>query len=294
MKCLQVAHPVDSLNGSVASGSFWGAVFPRLFGVNGMIWFLTICSGSLRKHDKSFGTLCTIMVGLSGNGLLRIWRKPRMWPIKTSWTDLIWLGVSTTLLWPGVTLLSLGWIGHRWALFLDFHLSCADSPELVVFWVLLQLIFQFVPKKRKKKCLQVAWSEITCKGKSKEMSNKLQCSMGKLRVFNKRLLYLLYCYFELEYEGDSHTRLKAHDHCILRSLIGWKGRDYSSLFHNRRWGPEVPMRLSWMKSLHGFLHVRLWTMFHGLWEFPSCPPPRDRPCQLTQLVQPLDENPGSS
>ena len=33
------------------------------------------------------------------------------------------------------------------SLFLDFHSGCAGSAGLVVFWVLLQLNFQFVPKK---------------------------------------------------------------------------------------------------------------------------------------------------
>ena len=35
------------------------------------------------------------------------------------------------------------------SLFLDFHSGCAGSARLVVFWVLLQLNFQFVPKKKK-------------------------------------------------------------------------------------------------------------------------------------------------
>jgi hypothetical protein len=37
------------------------------------------------------------------------------------------------------------------ALFLDYHSGCAVSAGLVVFWVLLQLNFQFVPKKKEKK-----------------------------------------------------------------------------------------------------------------------------------------------
>jgi hypothetical protein len=52
----------------------------------------------------------------------------------------------------------------------------------------------------------------------------------------------------------SYTRLKAHDHCILRSLIGQKSRDHLTSLHTRRWKPKDPNKLSSMKSLHGFLH----------------------------------------
>ena len=52
---------------------------------------------------------------------------------KRSWCN---LGCQKILLWLGVTLLSLGWIGHIWALFLDFHLGCIGSPGLVIFWIL--------------------------------------------------------------------------------------------------------------------------------------------------------------
>ena len=138
------------LNGSIASSFFLRAVFRGLSDINGMIWFLTICNGLLRKHDKSFGALCRIMAGSSGNGLSRTWRKPRMWPTRSSWTNLIRLGVSRTLLWPGVTLLSLGWIGHIWALYFDFHLGHAGLPGLAVFWVFFcNWFFQFVPRKRR-------------------------------------------------------------------------------------------------------------------------------------------------
>ena len=58
------------LNGLVTSGSFLKAVFRGLYGAKGMIWFLMICNGPLRKHIKPFGTPCMIMVGLSGNELL--------------------------------------------------------------------------------------------------------------------------------------------------------------------------------------------------------------------------------
>ena len=44
----------------------------------------------------------------------------------------------------GIVFLKSRWVG---ALFLDFHSGCAISAGLVVFWVLLQLNYQFVPKK---------------------------------------------------------------------------------------------------------------------------------------------------
>jgi hypothetical protein len=42
-------------------------------------------------------------------------------------------------------------IGHKWALFLDFHSSCVGSPRLIVFWVLLPLNLQIVVKMKRKK-----------------------------------------------------------------------------------------------------------------------------------------------
>ena len=49
--------------------------------------------------------------------------------------------------------------------------------------------------------------------------------------------------------------------------------------HTRRWRWRCKglKRLSWMKSLYGFLHGKLWIMVHGLLEFASYPPPRGRP-----------------
>ena len=58
--------------------------------------------------------------------------------------------------------------------------------------------------------------------------------------------------------ATSHTRLKAHDHCNLRALIGRKGGDRPSSLHIRRWRPKGPKRMTWMKSLHGILHGGLW------------------------------------
>ena len=77
--------------------------------------------------------------------------------------------------------------------------------------------------------------------------------------------------------ATSHTRLKAHDHCNLRALIGRKGRDHPSSLHTRRWRSKGPKKTSWMKSLHGVLHGGLWIRFHGLPEFTSGLPPRGGP-----------------
>ena len=76
--------------------------------------------------------------------------------------------------------------------------------------------------------------------------------------------------------ATSHTRLKARDHFVLRSLIGQKGRNRPSSLHTRRWRSKCPKKLSWMKSLCGFLHGRLWFFFNSMSEFVLGPPPRGR------------------
>jgi hypothetical protein len=58
------------------------------------------------------------------------------------------------------------------------------------------------------------------------------------------------------FRATLHTRLRAHDHCILRSLIGRKDRDRPSSLHTRRWRPQGSKNISWMKSLRGFLHAK--------------------------------------
>ena len=61
--------------------------------------------------------------------------------------------------------------------------------------------------------------------------------------------------------ATSSMRSKVCDHCILRSLVGQKSRDYSSLCHIRRYNPNNPKKLS---SLHGFLHGKP-CQWYGLW-----------------------------
>ena len=68
--------------------------------------------------------------------------------------------------------------------------------------------------------------------------------------------------------ATSHTRLKAHDRCNLRALIGRKGGDRPSSLRTRQWRPRGSKKTSWMKILHG----GLWIRFHGLAEFLSGPP----------------------
>ena len=77
-------------------------------------------------------------------------------------------------------------------------------------------------------------------------------------------------------EFTSYHALKALNHCMIRSLIGWNGRDRPSSFHIGRWRPTGPKKLSWMKSLHKFLHGILYIMFHNMLEFASCTFPRGR------------------
>ena len=78
----------------------------------------------------------------------------------------------------------------------------------------------------------------------------------------------------------SHMRLKAHDHCILRSRIGRKGRDHASLLHSRKQRSKNPK-----KNLHGFLHDKVYLIFHGVLGFASNSPSQikydansSRPC----------------
>ena len=73
------------------SHDIFGTKLFGLFGSNGMIWFLIICNGPLRKHIKSFGMPCTIMGGLYENGCSTTWNRPQTWPIKTFLRNLIWL-----------------------------------------------------------------------------------------------------------------------------------------------------------------------------------------------------------
>ena len=75
----------------------------------------------------------------------------------------------------------------------------------------------------------------------------------------------------------SHTRLKAHDHCIPRAIIGRKGGDRPSSLHTWRWKPKGPKKTSWMKSPDGVLHGGLWIRFRGPPEFSSSLPPRGGP-----------------
>ena len=43
--------------------------------------------------------------------------------------------------------------------------------------------------------------------------------------------------------ATSHMRPKARDHGILRSLVGWKGRDRPSSLHTRRWISKGPQKM---------------------------------------------------
>ena len=49
------------------------------------------------------------------------------------------------------------------------------------------------------------------------------------------------------YRVTPYMRLKACDHCILRSLIGWKGQDCPSSLHTRKCGP-----LRAQRNYHGW------------------------------------------
>lgn len=96
--------------------------------------------------------------------------------------------------------------------------------------------------------------------------------------------------WQLWLRATSHMTLKVHGHCILRPLVGRKGRDCPSSFHTRWWRPKSPKKWSWMRRSHEFLHGKQWTMFHVLLKFVSRPPPKDspdanscKPCQWYNL-----------
>jgi hypothetical protein len=65
----------------------------------------------------------------------------------------------------------------------------------------------------------------------------------------------------------SQTRLKPRDYCILRLLIGRKGRDHPSSLHIGKWRSKGPKSLSWMKNLHRFLQCNPCKLnsWYGLW-----------------------------
>ena len=86
--------------------------------------------------------------------------------------------------------------------------------------------------------------------------------------------------------------LKAHGHCILRSLIDRKGRNRSISFHTRRWRHKGLKKSLWMKSLYGFLHGRLRIMFHDLPNFTLSPLSKgsfdrksNRPCRVNKWLR---------
>lgn len=60
----------------VVLGSSGGVAFHRLFGSNEMIWFLMQINVQWTKPTKWCGILYFTMVGLSGNKLSMIWKKP--------------------------------------------------------------------------------------------------------------------------------------------------------------------------------------------------------------------------
>ena len=71
-------------------------------------------------------------------------------------------------------------------------------------------------------------------------------------------------FFCLQFKATSHTRLKAHDHCNVRALIGRKGGDHSYSLHTRRWLPKGPYKSSWQKVLkvNRLYHILYLIQYH--------------------------------
>jgi hypothetical protein len=66
-----------------------------------------------------------------------------------------------------------------------------------------------------------------------EISRKLYGKFDQLDFFG----YVKEHYSSIR--ATSHTRLKAHNHCIPRSLIGRKGRDRPNSLHTKMWSRKT-------------------------------------------------------
>ena len=144
---------------SITFGSFWAKVFHGLFGANELILYSTIYSDPLRKHDKSFGTPCKIMVGSLGNGGSRIWKRPTCGLSIHPQRIRLYVGVKNLIVTRSNLIVT--WMDNRpqtniisW-----FHSGCAALPELVVFWVTFAIkTLNLCPKnKTKTKALTVGY-----------------------------------------------------------------------------------------------------------------------------------------
>jgi hypothetical protein len=111
-------------------------------GGKGTIWFSILYNGPLRKRTKSFGMLCRIMVRLSENVLSRTWKRSQTLFTKMSWNILTQFGMSKVLLWHVATFWSLGMLDLTW---FPLGLRWFYQGDCI-----LQLTFQFVPKKIQK------------------------------------------------------------------------------------------------------------------------------------------------
>lgn len=105
-----------------------------------------------RQLIKSCGTLCLIMVDLSGDVLFMISTKFRMWLINMFLMTLIWCGAIKVLLSYVATYQSLGKVGPWMGLISWYPLALGWFLPGLLYWSLSQLnIFQFLPKEKKKK-----------------------------------------------------------------------------------------------------------------------------------------------
>ena len=77
--------------------------------------------------------------------------------------------------------------------------------------------------------------------------------------------------------ATSYTRLIAHKHCTLSTLIGGKGGAGPSSLPRTLEGPMEYVNARWVWSLHGFLHGIEWIVFHGHLDCFQKPPLGGRP-----------------
>ena len=66
--------------------------------------------------------------------------------------------------------------------------------------------------------------------------------------------------------ATSHTRLKSHDRCILRSLIGRKGRDHSSSLQTTRCEAQGPRAII-VDEMSIWVQAYYKIMFYGMLKF---------------------------
>ena len=157
--------------------------------------------------------------------------------------------------------MSIPFIFHKWFKEMVFHCSHWSS-SILLSPIMLSIMNDFPSNLDTRKCFtwnkRNSFHQHTCMILSSEIDFQGQASMVHLNArkmgwnfpikvspqWKQIELKLVWvpnilssnCYL-LWLRATSHMRLKAPDHCILRSFIGWKGWDRPSSLHSRRRRP---------------------------------------------------------